>query len=384
MTSHLENLAQKALSHMELKQFAEALAAFNGITLEDPSRMDLCLGKALCLIGLGKPFEALPLLKLYINYYPEHSFASVLLDDLKRQISTDDPICQIDIGHLRNNFEYKDSVRLEDYLANNPNQIITAIPASENLPDSQIRIFTPTDMIVAGTDSVIFSKNGEIIRESTFYSNLDVALRSLYSNKITLYTSDIIKGEYLVLSGIWMEGFWHWMMEYLPALVIALHSGFTGKVLIKPNVPSFIRESLELLGIPPERIIEYDGNPVLIEKLIVPEKILAGIYFHKYPRLLEVFRHSVLSKMDVSTNKKRRIYISRSDASNGRKVINELALIELLKKYDFEIHTIGQLSLKEQIQIVSESNALVGPHGAGMAHTTFMQPKSLSFLHLAI
>ena len=56
-----------------------------------------------------------------------------------------------------------------------------------------------------------------------------------------------IEGEFVSLVGTWCAGFWHWMMEYLPKLLMAETLGFGGKYIIPPVSSNFIVESLLLL-----------------------------------------------------------------------------------------------------------------------------------------
>ena len=68
----------------------------------------------------------------------------------------------------------------------------------------------------------------------------------------------------------------------------------------------------------------------------------------------------------------RRIYIPRGKAKNGRKMINELEVIALLKKHHFSIIDPGKLSVAEQYMLFNGADLVVGPHGSAFANILFM------------
>lgn len=69
----------------------------------------------------------------------------------------------------------------------------------------------------------------------------------------------------------------------------------------------------------------------------------------------------------------RRIYISRSDASY-RRVLNEDALVDLLSRSGFESVVMSDLSFKQQRDLFAQSEAIVAPHGGALAHLLFCAP----------
>lgn len=179
------------------------------------------------------------------------------------------------------------------------------------------------------------------------------------------------------LYGDWANGFWHWMIENLPMVMIAEDKGYDGYYIIP--AASHARQSIELLGVNPERILEYQGGHLYVETLYLPQRI-AGCRLIYYPDILTSLRKKILDKIDLVQNREhnQRIYISRNKLSSGKRiVVNEDALLQLLTDYGFKTVYTEQLSLKEQIELMSQANVLVTPHGAGMIHTLFMPSGSL-------
>jgi hypothetical protein len=69
----------------------------------------------------------------------------------------------------------------------------------------------------------------------------------------------------------------------------------------------------------------------------------------------------------------KRIFISRND-TQGRKVLNEPALRQLLVRYDFEIVSLTNMPLAAQIELFAQAEIVAGVHGAGLTNILFASP----------
>jgi capsular polysaccharide biosynthesis protein len=162
------------------------------------------------------------------------------------------------------------------------------------------------------------------------------------------------------------------MMEKLPLVMLAEMIHYDGYYVIPKNCP-FAGQSIELLGVDPERIIEHDGTNWLIEILCLPQNIDQSdqdVFIMLRKRLLESTKHL------ADHRSPRRIYISRKSALSKR-IANEDDLVATIKPYGFVTCAMEDLHLKKQIALMAAADALITPHGAGMVHTLFMQPQSL-------
>lgn len=117
---------------------------------------------------------------------------------------------------------------------------------------------------------------------------------------------------------------------------------------------------------------------------------------HDRPTLpyLEEFRHLFLSRHDVDGSRKvncerlnwlfiwRRDYVAHPRNKGGsvsRKIFNEDELLTAIKGVVPEGDRVDGLQLdalpmKEQLQIISNTDVLLGMHGAGLSHTLFLSP----------
>ena len=64
------------------------------------------------------------------------------------------------------------------------------------------------------------------------------------------------------------------------------------------------------------------------------------------------------------------VYVSRSDA-NQRKILNENELVEVLKKFNFEIVKLSELSFFDQISLFNSAKCILSLHGAGLTNLIF-------------
>jgi hypothetical protein len=85
-----------------------------------------------------------------------------------------------------------------------------------------------------------------------------------------------------------------------------------------------------------------------------------------HPLTIEILSR-IAKSLDVQPSPKKRIYISRADASM-RRVENEKEILELLSRYDFVPVTLGDLPIGEQFSIIFGADVIVAPHGMGLTH----------------
>jgi GT2 family glycosyltransferase len=186
------------------------------------------------------------------------------------------------------------------------------------------------------------------------------------------------RGSYLLLWGLRTDNFWHWTMEILIKVIMARACGFNGYYIVPPrfNHPGFIRESLEILGISPDRVCVYDGQPWRVEQLYLPQHIEGMYHIAQYPVLIDQLRSMLLDPCTAQSYSFDRIYLARENEKQGRRVINETQLMDILFRFGFSRIVMERFSLKDQIAIAAGANCIVAPHGAGMVHCIFMPPRS--------
>ncbi len=172
----------------------------------------------------------------------------------------------------------------------------------------------------------------------------------------------------------WDHNYFHWMTETLPG-IIAMYQLKKSPVLLNSNSVKVkhIINSLSLLHIP---YIVHDifNNTAQVSKLHLINVPKVAIY-NEF--LFKNMRELFFKKIEISNIKPphRKLYISRQKARR-RKILNESALIKLLKEFEFDFIYLEDYSLEEQIKILSETKVVVSSHGAGLTNIMFMNEGS--------
>jgi len=202
-----------------------------------------------------------------------------------------------------------------------------------------------------------------------------------------------INGTVAVLSGLSGNVYFHWMVDILPRIEILRCKGINLEqidwFLINSIQQPFQKETIRILGIPEEKILESDRHPYIeAEKLIVPS--FSGhlgwlerfaIEFHRQTFINNLnrglfkdgFALGEKLKSQVGSAYPTRIYISRNQAKH-RRVINEAKIVELLSQYGFITIELETLSVVEQVTLFANAKVIVSPHGSGLTNIMFCQP----------
>lgn len=238
------------------------------------------------------------------------------------------------------------------------------------------QVYELRDAVLLGDVGIILSPQGMAMKESLFYHLLSLNLGG--DGVIAFSESQKRRGAYVALHGLWSDGFWHWIMEYLPRVVLAEMAGFTGKYIVGPRAPAFVQQSLDLLNISSDRVITHDGQSWWVESLWTPQVLMGSLELKRFPKLVSELRTRMLNARAVSECPKgaQLLYVSRSQAANGRHVTNEAALESLLQRWNVRTVHLETLSLAQQIACARDARVLIGAHGAGFVHAMFMQPQS--------
>jgi hypothetical protein len=186
---------------------------------------------------------------------------------------------------------------------------------------------------------------------------------------------------FLLLSE-WGSGFYHWFYETLPKLwwreELKQATGRAPPIICHSPLKPYQRRSLELLGYGPETVIEHPERYSRVDDLyIVPHPLRQrGRQTHALPVQLQWVGERISDSVQVDAEFGERIYISRRDA-NRRQVRNEAELLQQLATLGFEPYEPGRLSLEEQVQLFSNAEVIIGPHGKGFTNLLYAGESTL-------
>ncbi|NET43630.1 tetratricopeptide repeat protein [Okeania sp. SIO2B3] len=171
-------------------------------------------------------------------------------------------------------------------------------------------------------------------------------------------------------------GYYHWMIDLLPRIDLIYNSGMSlekiDKFVVNRYRHPFQIETLQKIGISASQVIESESLPhISAENLIVPSFKNPALNVEEWA--VNFLRRYFLSPTSNGLTKKRRIYISRNKRGK-RKIINEEEVVNLLSKYQFETVILESMTVSEQASLMSETEAIVAPHGAGLTNIVFCNP----------
>jgi capsular polysaccharide biosynthesis protein len=197
--------------------------------------------------------------------------------------------------------------------------------------------------------------------------------------KLLSKTTRKIDGTVAYLSNVESSNYYHWMCRTLP--LVRVYQQFFDLQEIDffyvgdSELKDFHKESLTRVGVKPAQILQ---------EACTADRILAAIstrtrQFGSAPVVQANYDFSRgLFRQEIETNaatQRHRIYVQRGDVKR-RKVINESQVIEHLSAYNFIPVRMDDKTLLEQVQIFSQAEMIVAPHGAALSNLLFIQPET--------
>ena len=184
------------------------------------------------------------------------------------------------------------------------------------------------------------------------------------------------------LCSLWGNGYFHWVLEVLPKLLLIVQAGYrladVDIFLVRQQSPALM-EFLSHLGIAPGKVLLWNQLPHLrAKRLIVASSLEHYDYTAKPPSILiepwaSRAMHQRFALPRPSAAKGRRIYIDREQATL-RKVINNAEVKAALASYGFECVALETLGLAQKQELFANAEMVVGPAGAGFSNLVLCNP----------
>lgn len=176
--------------------------------------------------------------------------------------------------------------------------------------------------------------------------------------------------------------YYHWLVDLLPLLLLPNYREQIHRerpTLILPRFDyAFQKESFALLELPECEIVNTPNksNVVRIDRLNVP--VLPRATNQAHPNVVQALRDQFLPNVENSLSK-RRIYLTRMGSK--RCITNEEEIRHLLERYDISTVRLEDMSFHMQVQLFSNAELVIAPHGAGAANIIFL-PEGASVIEL--
>lgn len=186
------------------------------------------------------------------------------------------------------------------------------------------------------------------------------------------------------LAHVSSANYFHWLHDVLPRIGLIRRAGVEVDqyVFRGGEAPSYQDDLLNKLGIfSGMRLYTESDFHLLTEKLVVPS-LVSRYVWAGYPLPVayskwacDFLRNELMDRRDVRTwaNGGSRIYVSRA-AARQRRLLNEGELTAMLTAYGFKVVAPETLPVRQQISLFAEADAIVAPHGAGLANLAFCAP----------
>jgi len=259
-----------------------------------------------------------------------------------------------------------------------------------------------TDVAVVGKRGNMIDSDGKPVSKLPDPMRPDAAVSRLYWSSIGSSLQELKRQRDISLfreptrlenavSMITQRGIYgHWLQDYLPMLLhLSVYEDETGrrrKIIVDKNPPTWMLETLRILGYDEDRIVEWDNGFAVVDRLVLPTASRMGhtpgstrMSPIEYRWLRERFLESV-DGTDTSANE--RFYISRQNMKNPsgrsgeRYVTNFDEIKPILDDFDIEVVRPETMSIEEQVRKFSRGKLFVGPRGSGMHNTLFAKNAS--------
>lgn len=231
------------------------------------------------------------------------------------------------------------------------------------------------DGTVVGDTGAVISRTGLLDAETSPYFGTASWREHPLFLQGRLPATTRVRGDVLVLATRGSANYYHFLTDVLPRIGDYLErvpDADPGVTLLVPRSRGWQRTLLEIAGY--AHLPTIDDDPavaVRADRLFVPS----------VPNVLEVSPGPVvgwvrdhLRPSPGADRTPRRLYVTRGQAPNTRRVVREQELWAGLQERGFEKVEPGSLSPQEQIDTFSAAEMVVGPHGAALTNVLFAPP----------
>jgi hypothetical protein len=257
---------------------------------------------------------------------------------------------------LAQSLETQPPVFLDQQQIQQPELFLASIPRPRIVSQSGI-IIAPDDRVFE--QSCVWKTH--FFTRDLEYNTLRRKLRPTY-----------LAGSYLTLISRMEISYYHWFTECLVRLCLA-ESLPRLPILLQDGLLEWQRETLALLGVGAERVVQLTPGCYEIEQLYFPSFTGHAAFttdwsFSWADWPLAWLREKFCGRRPLTAGK--RLYVSRQNTRH-RRIVNEDSVMRVLEDEGFIIVDASRLSIAEKIELFGDAGLIVGAHGAGLTNSLF-------------
>ena len=245
---------------------------------------------------------------------------------------------------------------------------------------AEVYTFSIPNLLYTYQGRILLNEKKSIPKEFELYNNITrlgiidyckLVLKIKWSRKWLTFRQPIF-----FVTDYWSKGYFHWFADVLPRLVVQIETAKKYPVLLPTEFENFpyVRASIELIGA--KVIFMKEGFTYKLKRTIfVSHFATPGNYNDNVLKQVANLLSQKIPSSSANTLQSPLVYISRGKASK-RKIKNEEKVEALLQSYCFKTFYCEELSLHDQMLIMSQAKVLVSNHGAGLTNMLFLKEHS--------
>lgn len=239
----------------------------------------------------------------------------------------------------------------------------------------------PETFVLTIPKGKVYSTDGIVLANDRLIKELLWRWSFLRSNPLDLHSlpkCEYVDGKVAVIAQEGHSNYYHWMVEVLPRLAMLEERNVSYDRLYVSTHSPFMRQTLSLFGVNPEKIVEAQPNTYIeAQELIVPSAPSLSCYTPKW--IVEYLRDKLIPQAEQNFSKQifsKKVFVSRKKASY-RRILNEDEVFSMLEPLGFVRYNLEDLTILEQVHLFHHAEMVIAPHGAGLVNLVFAQPKAV-------
>lgn len=268
---------------------------------------------------------------------------------------------------IRTIFEDKTVERIEPKNIEETDYKLFSHELLKKIPSSFIKILKNPILI---NTSIFDYKKLRLYTNETFYEN------HTFSKKVKDTLKNLLRSKKEIVrlkNGVWIfdaksENFGHWMIDSLCRYLLVPKDFSSFKILVPERFNiSWLIEMLDYLEFP--YVVLEHNKRYKIEKLVLTSRAHPSGNYNE--TIVNNLREIFLNKGGSSNLPKKRVWAYREHLR--RRVLNFDEILPILKKYNFDIVKMEDLTIEEKINLLSQAEIISGTHGSGLINIFFMK-----------